>query len=458
MASYRWRIHVITSASVFYFFTFPETNVFSILLAVSVCLFVGKGIGENQDALVRKRYLLVGLGLLIVNLVFSKYSHFFCSWIVAILGYANIRVNIQFSNQVFPTGISFYTFLAIGYLVDVYRGDFKAESRISYLTGFIVFFPKFLAGPIERSRNFLTQLHDEKGFVYWHVTAGMKLVSWGLFKKLIVANRAAVYVDAVYSNPEQHVGWSVIFAFYLYAIQIYCDFSGYTDIALGSARMLGFKLIENFRRPFLARSIKDFWRRWHISLTSWLRDYLYIPLGGNRTSLSRWRFNIMAVFILSGIWHGPNVTFWVWGCIHGMYYIIEDLLDRLRARSFTSRLLEKAPLLGVIAGIVITFHLVAIAWVPFRSESISQALSMLHQACQIDGTFKQAFNVIPQSMLIIIVLGTVIVTIVEVIQEIGYWDWIRSSRLRWVLYYLLVMTLICFSYSGSDNDFIYGRF
>ncbi len=453
----QWRLAFLLCASVYFYASAPTIYVLPLFLATLVSYCAGILIERRQDESARKYYLVFAIILLIGNLAFFKYANFAVTSFTTAISYWGLSVHVPNPNHGFPTGISFYTFLTIGYLIDVYRRDHPAEKSTGTFALYILFFPKLLAGPIERSKNLLAQLHEQKNFDYTKITSGMKLIAWGLFKKTIIANRAAFYVDTVYSNPTHYAGWPLIFAFYLYTFQIYCDFSGYTDIAVGSSRMMGYDLLENFRRPYLASSIREFWRRWHISLTTWLRDYLYLPLGGNRVIKWRWRFNIIVVFVLSGIWHGPNWTFLAWGTLHGVYYVLSDGMKSICNRIGALRSLERFHTLNKYAGIVLTFHFVVLTWIFFRANSITDALLLMQSASTLRGTFNNALKVARIDMFWLVFWLAVLMT-VEIVQESRSFQWLGSSRLRWIFYYLLVMSLLLFTFTSTDNNFIYGRF
>lgn len=240
-----------------------------------------------------------------------------------------MRWNVPNLDILLPVGISFYTFQAVGYSVDVYRGTIKAEKNFFTYALFVSFFPQLVAGPIERAKNLLPQFHEEHSFKYDDVAEGFKQMLWGFFMKLCVADRLSAYVDAVYNNVGNHNGTSMIVATIFFTFQIYCDFGGYSNIAIGAARVMGFRLMENFKRPYLSMSVKEFWKRWHISLSSWFMDYVYIPLGGNRVKYGRHLLNLMITFLVSGIWHGANWTFFLWGALHGTYLVIGNVFRRM---------------------------------------------------------------------------------------------------------------------------------
>jgi D-alanyl-lipoteichoic acid acyltransferase DltB (MBOAT superfamily) len=274
-------------------------------------------------------------------------------------------------------GISFYTFQALGYSIDVCRGTAKAERNIVNYALFVTFFPQLVAGPIERTGNLLPQFKVNHSFDYDRITSGLRLAAWGMFKKVVIADRIAVYVNGVYGNPSVYPATALLLATFFFTIQIYCDFSGYSDIAIGCARVMGFNLMTNFKKPYFARSITDFWRRWHISLTTWLKDYIYIPLGGNRKGELLQRFNIMVTFLISGLWHGAAWHFVFWGILHGVLQIIE--------RGFgigTKKDIPKNRPIEMVR-ICICFLLVSFAWIFFRAGTIGEAFLIIGKIAKL---------------------------------------------------------------------------
>lgn len=275
----------------------------------------------------RTAFLLVSLTANLGLLFFFKYANFAIDTVNTVTGHLGGTVQFEPLNVLLPVGISFYTFQTLSYTLDVYRGHREPESHLGRFALYVSFFPQRVAGPMERSTRLLPQLAGKFDFDYRRVSDGLKLICWGLFKKLIIADRAGMLVDQVYNNVYDQTGFALIVASYLFAFQIFCDFSGYSDIAIGCAQVMGYTFMKNFRQPYFAGSISEFWNRWHISLSTWFRDYLYIPLGGNRVSPWRWHVNIFLVFLLSGIWHGANWTFAVWGALHGGYYLASSVTN-----------------------------------------------------------------------------------------------------------------------------------
>ena len=310
-------------------------------------------------------------------LFYFKYINFTLDIVTRILSKVNISMNVPVFDVILPVGISFYTFQALSYSVDVYRGEVAPEHDFFRYALFVSFFPQLVAGPIERSKNLLTQLREPRKFDFGYAFDGILLMLWGFFLKIVLADRIAIFVDTVYGDCEHYQGIYLIVATVLFAVQIYCDFSGYSSIAMGTAKLLGIELMDNFNAPYLSTSVADFWRRWHISLTSWFKDYLYIPLGGSKKGSLRKYFNKMIVFILSGLWHGAQLTFVVWGAINGLYQVIGEVLMPIRKKVSDiigiNRNSEGVYALSVLA----TFALVDFTWIFFRADSLGRAIYII---------------------------------------------------------------------------------
>ena len=310
-------------------------------------------------------------------LFYFKYINFTLDIVTRILSKVNISMNVPVFDVILPVGISFYTFQALSYSVDVYRGEVAPEHDFFRYALFVSFFPQLVAGPIERSKNLLTQLREPRKFDFGYAFDGIILMLWGFFLKIVLADRIAIFVDTVYGDCEHYQGIYLIVATVLFAVQIYCDFSGYSSIAMGTAKLLGIELMDNFNAPYLSTSVADFWRRWHISLTSWFKDYLYIPLGGSRRGTFRKYINKMIVFILSGLWHGAQLTFVVWGAINGLYQVIGEVLMPIRKKVSDiigiNRNSEGVYALSVLA----TFALVDFTWIFFRADSLGRAIYII---------------------------------------------------------------------------------
>ncbi len=357
-----------------YYFYMNWQPIYALLLLSSTILtyFCGIFTEKFNSNTPKKKYILTINIILNLSILFIfKYFNFINESVFSLLDLFGLHWNVPNLDILLPIGISFYTFQAIGYSIDVYRGDIKAERSFITYALFVAFFPQLVAGPIERAKNMLPQFHTKHSFKYDDVAEGFKLMLWGFFMKLCVADRLGEYVDAVYNNVGQHNGTSMIIATIFFAFQIYCDFGGYSNIAIGAARVMGFRLMENFNRPYLSLSIKEFWKRWHISFSSWFRDYVYIPLGGNRVKYGRHLLNLMITFVVSGLWHGANWTFLLWGTLHGTYLIIGNLFRKIiycpKQESIVSKILS----------IVFCFVLVDFAWIFFRADNTADAFSII---------------------------------------------------------------------------------
>jgi D-alanyl-lipoteichoic acid acyltransferase DltB (MBOAT superfamily) len=341
------------------------------------------------------------------------------------------------------------------------------EKHLGVFALYVAFFPKLLAGPIERAKQFLSQLHENHPWDWPQATNGFKLIVWGLFKKVVVADRLAVFVEIVFNNPTVHEGPSLALAMVLYSFQIYCDFSGYTDVAIGISQVFGFKLMDNFDRPYTARSVAEFWRRWHISLSTWLRDYLYIPLGGNRVTPARLYKNLMVVFLICGLWHGANWTFVGWGLIHGFYLIVGLASMDIRSKITRALGLDRIPAFHRGLQVFTTFILVSLAWVFFRADSLYDAVYIvthLHTGWTdiFAGNKLGALIFLgrPKSQLIIALSSLVFVSFIHFIETHDNMRHMLSTKpisLRWAVYYIMMVAVLLLSAPGSQK-FIYFQF
>jgi D-alanyl-lipoteichoic acid acyltransferase DltB (MBOAT superfamily) len=334
---------------------------------------------ESRDR--KKGYLVLSLVLNFGILFFFKYYNFINEAIFEFLGYFHLRWEVPNLYVLLPVGISFYIFQAVGYSIDVYRGDIPPQRHFGIYALFVSFFPQLVAGPIERAKNLLPQFYEKHHFVHVRAVKGLKLMLWGYFLKLVVADRLALYVDSVYNNLPQHDGSSVLLATFFFNFQIYGDFAGYSFIAIGAAKIMGFDLMDNFRRPYFSKSISEFWSRWHISLSTWFRDYLYISLGGNRVTFGRWQFNLLVTFLVSGIWHGANWTFIFWGTLHGLFLIFGNIRRKFFPNISPQTISYKHPFLLIAAN----FILVTITWIFFRANSLADALLIFDKIFSMQG-------------------------------------------------------------------------
>jgi len=417
----------------------------------------------------RKWLLSLGIAVSLVTLCVFKFWEFWMDGLRTIFGISDPATGGIISIAA-PIGLSFFVLTAIGYMVDVYRGKYEPESNCIRYALFISFFPNIMSGPIERGSNLLKQIQSDISFEYDTVKHGLMLMLWGYFLKCLIANRAAVIVDAAFGSYVEQTGFTMLFAVFLYGIQLYADFAGYSYIALGIAETFGYHLLVNFRQPYFALDMKDFWSRWHISLSTWLKDYVYIPLGGNRKGKVRQYLNLFITFLVSGIWHGNGWTYMIWGCIHGLYQVLERLIYPLR-KAFLDKSHIKTDCFSYrFFHAIPTFLLVDFAWLFFRSPSAQDAVAIIKQ---IAGNFQFQSSVTEklflvgcdQRMLTILVVELLALLLVDLLHEskISIMGWLnRQNKLfRWILYLSCVLILLIgmiHDYGLDASTFIYAQF
>ena len=369
---FRFRWALLLAASCFFYMAFVPWYILILAFTIVIDYFAGILIDKAAGA---RRKLILGLSIAsnVGILSVFKYFDFFNANIASLAQWLHWNYSIGALELLLPIGLSFHTFQALSYTMEVYRGHQKPERHFGIYALYVMFYPQLVAGPIERPQNLLPQFHREHRFDYQRVVDGLKLMLLGFFKKVVIADNLAPDVNRVYASPEHYAGLPLIIATVFFAYQIYCDFSGYSDIARGAARVMGFELMVNFRQPYLAASITDFWRRWHISLSTWFRDYLYIPLGGNRGTRMQCFRNVLIVFLVSGLWHGANWLFVIWGGLHGIYFLVSSWTRALRERAAAVSGLARMPALRRGFGVVGTFALVTFAWIFFRAKTFADA-------------------------------------------------------------------------------------
>lgn len=361
----RWAVLLVASC-IFYMYFVP---VYILILGFTIVIdyFAGLLIAKRSGR-ARKTWLICSLIANVGVLAFFKYFNFLNANLTALLGWVHLQNPVPFLHILLPIGLSFHTFQAMSYTIEVYRGNQQPERHFGIYALYVMFYPQLVAGPIERPQNILHQFHEEKLFDYDRITEGLKVMLWGFVKKLVVADRLALYVNAVYANAESHSGPTLIVATFFFIVQIYCDFSGYSDIAIGAAKVMGYNLMINFKRPFFSRNIQEVWLRWHISLTTWFRDYLYFPLGGSRRGLAIQVRNMLIVFAVSGLWHGAGWTFIIWGLLNGVVLALEQVFSPVikltnRLLGFTKNFFRT----------VFTLSLFVLMGIFFRSQNLEQA-------------------------------------------------------------------------------------
>jgi alginate O-acetyltransferase complex protein AlgI len=417
---HRWRwLHLLIASCVFYMALIP---VYILILVFTIVIDYFAGIYiERSKGTRRKLFLVYSIVANLGVLAFFKYYDFFIDNVNRLLNLEESN-QLPFLNILLPVGLSFHTFQAMSYTIEVYRGNQKAERHFGIYALYVLFYPQLVAGPIERPQNLLWQFRSHHSFDMTRIYEGLRLMLWGLFKKVVIADRLALYVNSVYSNPEDWPGSNLAVATVFFAIQIYCDFSGYSDMAIGSAKVMGFKLMTNFNRPYFAKNIQEFWKRWHISLSTWFRDYLYIPMGGSRESRLRTYQNIAVVFIISGFWHGANWTFVIWGAIHAVLIIGYMLYKRYIGKKDSSGWLAN------MLSILLTFFVVCIAWVFFRAENVQDAVLIIRKILQADWSTFQLFYSIRFPFGYFSLLVAAVMTLILFVNE--YFQNVHQCRLN----------------------------
>ena len=430
-----------------------------IVLSTAIDYLVGLQLEKTAES--SKRKLLLGLSLTanLGMLGFFKYFNFFVqSWVDA---WASVGVTMQGTTLeiILPVGISFYTFQTLSYTIDIYRKQLQPTKSFIDFAAFVTFFPQLVAGPIERASHLLPQIYKKRVFQYEQAVAGVQLIIWGMFKKVVVADNCAFFVNPIFENPAAFSSGELAVGMVFFAFQIYGDFSGYSDIAIGVSKLFGFDLMVNFKFPYFSRDIAEFWRRWHISLSTWFRDYLYIPLGGSKGGTKMKIRNTFIIFIVSGFWHGANWTFIVWGALNAIYFL--PLLLANKNRSNINIVAENSyfPSIREFFGMLTTFSLTVLAWVFFRADNISHAFVILNEI--FSTSLFQAPSIDGGKSLKITAVLTIIFVIVEWFGRSGEFalDLIGKSwkrPIRWGFYYVVLMAI--FWFTGKQQEFIYFQF
>ena len=454
-------------AASLYFYAVFQPSYLILLLGVTLAAYVaGRLLGSAGDGARRRAVLAAGVIAVLGILVVFKYYGFAARTLDKLLASAGAGSTLPLFPRLDLTvavGLSFFTFSCLSYLADVYAERLAPERHFGHFALYVSFFPKLLAGPIERAGPFLSQLVRPVVFSAAGVTAGLQWMLWGLFKKVVIADRLAAFVDAAYAQPAFSSPADLVLGTYFFAFQLYCDFSGYSDMAIGASKVLGIDLIENFRRPYLSTSAREFWsKRWHLSLAGWFRDYLYIPMGGSRRSRLRQYLNVMAVFLVSGLWHGANWTFVAWGGLNGLYQVFSLLTRRVRARIGGMTGLASLPsVVRGFLGVLVTFHLILVTWVFFRAESLTDAVTILSRIVTAAAELPRLLQVRIASGEILYSLALITVLLLwEVIDERRpVWDRLATSPVyvRWVVYYALLTCLIVLG-TWNQLEFVYMQF
>lgn len=429
-----------------------------IVFSSAVDFLVGRGLGKTENKQRRKLLLATSVMVNIGFLGFFKYFNFFAESFADAFTLLGASFEPTRLNIILPVGISFYTFQTLSYSIDVYRKKLEPTRNVVAFFAFVSFFPQLVAGPIERATNLLPQFYKKRIFVYDKAVDGMRQILWGLFKKIVIADNCAEYANMIFNNSESYSGSTLILGVFFFAFQIYGDFSGYSDIAIGTSRLFGFNIMKNFAFPYFSRDIAEFWRRWHISLSTWFRDYVYIPLGGSRVSKLKIVRNIFVIFVVSGFWHGANWTFIVWGALNAIYFLPLLLLKRNRMNMETVAQGKYLPSAKEFFNMLTTFSLTLFAWVFFRASSVGHAFSYL------GGIFNKSLFSVPS------VLSLKMIIVLIVLAAFIIFEWFNREKefalelkknnspriYRWALYFCILFAIMWLG--GSTQDFIYFQF
>lgn len=456
---HKWRWILILLASYYFYMSWNAKYIFIIFLTTAVSYFAALFIEKEKEKYRKKAIMAVAVIICLGVLFFFKYFNFVSESVTNILNMFTLKMTPMTLKLLLPVGISFYTFQTLSYVIDVYKGDVPAESHFGKYAAFVSFFPQLVAGPIERTSNLLPQIKEKHEFDYDKATYGLKLMAWGYLKKVVIADTLSQIVSKVYDYPQRYHGFALALATIFFTFQIYCDFSGYSDIAVGTAKMMGINLMTNFKSPYFSQSIKEFWSRWHISLSTWFRDYVYIPLGGNRVGRIRHYLNLVVTFLVSGLWHGANWTFVIWGAVHGVAQVIEDAV--LPKKHKKSR--------GVIwaVRVLFTFIFCSFTWIFFAAQTVQDAfyiISNIFVGIGDVGTYLHTgFSVLEISKIDLIFLcaSMLLLIIYDYISlKKDVIDTVSSSKsfIRWCVYCMFALWIIINLPVSDSTEFIYFQF
>ncbi len=450
---YRLRWVFVLLCSYYFYMCWRVEYVLLIMFSTGFDYLVVRTMGEVEHPGKRKALLWTSLGMNLSVLIFFKYFDFLMQSGNVLIGAGGGGAPLPVLHILLPVGISFYTFQSMAYAIDVYQRKIAPEKHLGYFALFVCYWPQLVAGPIERAGQMLPKLKAHNSFDYDRTVQGLNRIAFGFFKKVVVADRLAVYVNEVYGHPQDFGTIAIAITAVFFAFQIYCDFSGYTDIAIGCAQIMGVNLVQNFDRPYLSRSITEFWRRWHMSLSSWFRDYVYIPLGGSRVVKWRMYYNLFLTFLVSGLWHGANWTFVIWGAFHGILLVGERITENGRKNLQASALVSRIPRIWKFLAMVLTFMLVVIGWVFFRAKDFSQAITVLKKLFVPDLHFAMgevlAFNGPFNFAVSLLAIGLLLLSYLLP----------KDLKMRHSLAFLVVTGIVILLFGkGGSSDFIYFQF
>jgi alginate O-acetyltransferase complex protein AlgI len=450
--------NILLLAASYYFYAFWDWR-FLFLLIFSTLLdyYTGLKMSASENQSQKKFWFWLSVSINVGFLGVFKYYNFFAASFADAIGHFGLHINPWSLKVILPVGISFYTFHGLSYVIDIYKDRIKPEKNFINYSVFVSFFPLLVAGPIERATHLLPQIQKKRIFDYAKAVDGLRQIVWGLFKKVVIADQCAQYVQMIFDNSAVYSGSTHVIGILFFSFQIYCDFSGYSDIAIGTAKLFGIDLLRNFAFPYFSRDIAEFWRRWHISLSSWFRDYLYIPLGGSKGGIWMKVRNIFIIFLVSGFWHGANWTFIAWGLLNALYMMPSVLLNTNRNNLDTVAQGSYFPSLKEFASMAVTFSLTAFAWIFFRSESLAQAGNYISKIFSSSLFTKPTLLLVPETVVVILFVFLIIEWLGRekpyAIAGLGL-KWPKA--VRWAMYYAIVFAI--FYFSGSERQFIYFQF
>lgn len=454
---YRWFLLLVAS----YWFYMSWNPKYVVLILFTTVVSYVAGISLEKQANIRKKKMILAIACVasLGVLFFFKYFNFVSKSVAGVISYFGMPIEPIVLNFLLPVGISFYTFQTLSYVIDVYRGN-AAEHHFGKYATFVSFFPQLVAGPIERTVNLLPQLKDEHKFDYSLASYGLKQMAWGFFKKIVIADTISQYVGKVFDKPHGYQGFAFVIVAILFTIQIYCDFSGYSDIAIGTAKLMGIKLMTNFNSPYFSQSLREFWCRWHISLSTWFRDYVYIPLGGNRVGKLRKAFNLLATFLVSGLWHGANWTFVIWGGIHGIAQVIENIVfPKSKSTDYKG--------VAWLIRVLIVFCFCSFAWIFFAANTVSDAgyiiTHMLDGVSSPSAYLHGGFSSIglgKRQLLFLIpsLIGLIIYDYKSLKEDVIAAISNKKTTVRWIVYIFFLLWMIFNIPTTNATEFIYFQF
>jgi len=446
---FRWVLLLLASC-VFYMFFIPQ---YILILFTTILIdYIAAIWIEKSDAKKKKTYLIISIISTCLVLFIFKYFDFFNQNMLLLSQRFGFYYPEKVVKFILPIGLSFHTFQSLSYVIEVYRGNQKSEKHFGIYSLYVMFYPQLVTGPIERPQNLLVQLRQEKKFNYSNLSQGLRLILFGLFTKMVIADNIAIYVDQIYADPTGYNTISILKGLFFYSFQIYCDFFGYSTIAIGCAKSMGYNLMDNFKNPYLSKSIREFWQRWHISLSTWFRDYVYFSLGGNRVKISRWMINILFVFTLSGFWHGANWTFVLWGLAHGLVQIIEHFFNQLfKTKMPENRILQ---FVSNSFNVAKNFIIVSFIWILFRAADFHQVKEIFKSIVNNIG-IRDNFSVEPKTWFFLglfILMDSLLFN-----NRFDLWCEKKNPLVRWAIYSIMIFSIIVFS-SVNNFPFIYFQF